>query len=140
MKPSPPLLQLCEGRRVRPRGQPKLREKELVLHKAVVKTLLQLLSPGWKFWHTPNGGARTAKTGALMKALGTLPGVPDLVLISPAGIFHGLELKAEHGRLSEAQERFQSWANEHDIAYEVADNFDQALAVLQAWDAIRELR
>ena len=31
------------------------------------------------YCHIPNGGARTAKTGALMKSLGVRPGMPDLM-------------------------------------------------------------
>ena len=136
----PPLLQLAEGRRVRLRKPPRVRDKEIVLHKRVVRLLLQVESPGWKFFHCANGEKRDAITGAKLKAMGVLPGIPDLILISPRGLFHGLEIKAQGGHLSEAQKRFQIWAAANGVNYSVADDFDQALAVLAAWGAIRELK
>jgi len=42
-----------------------------------------------------------------MKALGVMPGVFDLCLITPDGRTCWLEAKAEKGRLSEAQEMFK---------------------------------
>lgn len=54
----------------------------------------------------PNGGARTAQTGARLKAEGVRAGVPDVFLAVPSGDAHGLflELKrAKGGRTSRAQ-------------------------------------
>lgn len=36
--------------------------------------------PGVKFFHVPNGGLRSKATAMRMKALGTSPGVPDIVI------------------------------------------------------------
>lgn len=57
----------------------------------------------------PNGGYRTKKTAADMKAEGVRPGVPDICLPWPSGDRHGLyiELKRTRGgRLSPAQCRW----------------------------------
>ena len=53
----------------------------------------------------PNGGARNAITGALLKAEGCRPGVPDIILPVPINGYTGLaiELKAKGGRLSPEQ-------------------------------------
>lgn len=56
--------------------------------------------------HIPNGGARSARTGARLKAQGVKPGVPDICLPVARGGKHGLyiELKRrDGGRVSPAQ-------------------------------------
>ena len=60
--------------------------------------------------HSPNGGRRDGFTGAQMKALGTSPGFPDLILPAPGTDPNGrprvglaVEMKAPGGRLAEAQ-------------------------------------
>lgn len=53
----------------------------------------------------PNGGLRSAKTGADLKAEGTKPGYPDILIDLPAGVYHGarIELKATGGSVSPDQ-------------------------------------
>ena len=53
----------------------------------------------------PNGGARNAVTGALLKAEGVKPGVPDLCLPVARGQYHGLyiEMKSSKGKPTEDQ-------------------------------------
>lgn len=60
--------------------------------------------------HSPNGGARSAITGARLKALGVRRGFPDLTLWLPRGGFHGLavELKTAKGRPTSEQ---LAWLN-----------------------------
>ena len=56
--------------------------------------------PGLKLMFAiPNGGARDAITGAMLKAEGVKAGVPDIFLPLSAGGFHGLfiELKTARG-------------------------------------------
>lgn len=52
------------------------------------------------FFHIPNGGARDKREGAKFKAMGLLPGAPDMLLISP---LMAIELKMPGGRLSPDQ-------------------------------------
>jgi hypothetical protein len=47
------------------------------LQRAVAKVLD---ASGLVWQHTPNGGNRSARTGALMKAMGAKPGVPDVLI------------------------------------------------------------
>lgn len=61
-------------------------------------------------FHIPNGGNRSMREGAKFKAMGVVAGIPDMMLCVPASnsiavLNHGLfiEMKAERGKLSEAQ-------------------------------------
>lgn len=57
-----------------------------------------------------NGGRRDAVTGARLKAEGVLPGVADLLLLKPAGGYHGLaiEMKTPAGRQQASQRAWQA--------------------------------
>jgi len=54
---------------------------------------------GEYFAHVPNGGARSALEGAILKGQGVRPGWPDYALHLPRGSWHGLvgELKSDDG-------------------------------------------
>lgn len=84
-------------------------------HKVEVRQLM----PELRFLHhSPNGGQRDGFTGAQMKALGTKPGFPDLILPVRSGHTPGLviEMKSATGRTSDAQDDWlehfkgQQWA------------------------------
>lgn len=61
-------------------------------------------------YHIPNGGLRTARESAMLKAIGVLPGIPDIHLAIPAQGYASLyvEFKTESGRLSADQETQRS--------------------------------
>lgn len=72
------------------------------------------LAPGVVFWHTPNGGHRSAKEGKDLKEMGVAAGIHDLLFLKPTyqqmdgrviGTLFGLELKEPNGkgRISTAQ-------------------------------------
>lgn len=79
----------------------------------------------------PNGGVRTLRTAARLKAEGVLAGVSDLHLPVARGKFHGLwiEMKSESGRLSDAQ---KSWLN-------AMTTLGHAVAVCRGWDSARSM-
>jgi hypothetical protein len=55
------------------------------------------------FCHVPNGERRDRATAGRLKAMGTTPGVPDLLIWLPGGGHFQIELKAGAGKLSPAQ-------------------------------------
>lgn len=82
-------------------------------HKVAVRELM----PALRFiHHSPNGGKRSAFTGAQMKALGVKPGFPDLILpvakrlSDTAVIYPGLviEMKSAIGTLSPEQKDWKA--------------------------------
>jgi hypothetical protein len=72
------------------------------LHHAALKLLRMALPDDALVFHCPNGGARTVQAGARMKALGTLAGIPDLLIVWRGRLFC-LELKSSVGRRSAVQ-------------------------------------
>jgi hypothetical protein len=136
MKAIPPLLMLCEGRRPRPRKAPPTRPRESLLQCAVADLLRRHARPEWRWSHFPAGEWRGIVTGARLKRFGLQRGWPDIVLLSPAGKFHGLELKRVGQTLTDDQEAFQLWAIRNGIPYSVASNSEDAFAVLTAWGCL----
>jgi hypothetical protein len=53
-------------------------------------------------FHVPNGGARRPIEAAILKGLGVVPGVPDVIAIKGGHVF-ALEIKVIGGRLCPAQ-------------------------------------
>ena len=137
MTATPPLLMICEGRKPRTRKAPLARPKESKLQCAVADLLRPHALPEWRWTHFPAGEWRGVITGARLKRMGLKRGFPDIQLISPAGLFHGLELKREGESLTEDQADFQLWCIAHGVPYSVAYSIDEALAVLDAWSCLR---
>lgn len=113
------------------------RRPEDELHRSVVAHLRLRSRPGVVFWHTPNGGARSGVTGAMLKALGTRAGVPDLLFIlPPSGRIAGLELKAGRGKPTDQQQRFGQELVEAGGLWSWANNIDDVLSTLTRWGVI----
>jgi len=67
--------------------------------------------PNFALFAIPNGGARDAITGSLLKAEGVRPGSPDLMLAKPADQFHGMfiEMKVGNNKLTDEQQAFATY-------------------------------
>jgi hypothetical protein len=114
---------------------------EFQLHCAVADTLRRWSAPNWVFTHMPLGEERTAAAGARLARMGTMPGWPDLILLSPNDHPiqrpHFLELKRRGGRLTELQAAFQLWCRLNGCPFAVADSYASAVEVLKKWGALR---
>lgn len=64
----------------------------------------------WLF-HPANGGKRGKIAASMLKAEGVRPGVPDLILLKPRGVYLGLviELKATGSRYSDISKDQLKW-------------------------------
>lgn len=137
MSALPPLLMLAQGRRPRARKQAMPRPREIALHMDVAGLLRRFSRPDWRWGHYPAGEHRDVRTAAKLKAMGTQAGWPDLILFSPNGRLHALELKRQGERLSEDQERFASWCAAHSVPHAIARTLDEAIKILSGWNALR---
>ena len=109
-----------------PRNNP-----ERLIHRAVVAHLKLCAKPEVLWFHVTNN-PRNPIAGAILKTMGMLAGVSDLLLFHNKEFF-ALELKAPGGRPTEAQLEFQSrWraAGGHAV---VAEGLDEAIGCLRLW-------
>lgn len=126
---------LAEGRRPRLRTAQAIRPKESQLHSAVAKELRKLrdLTGKFIFWHIPNGEHRDEITGAKLKRMGVLEGVPDFELLCSDGRSRFIELKREGGRLTFSQSEFQRKCKEWNVCYVVAYSMGDVVTALRSW-------
>lgn len=86
------------------------------------------------WFHVPNGGARNAVTGAILKAMGTKPGVADLLFFPPpTATMHALELKSPKKKPRDTQRAFANEVKRMGGEYEFSDCMDDAIAILRKW-------
>lgn len=110
--------------------------KEDQIQRAVIANLRMRQVKDVVFFHVPNGGARRPAEAAILKSLGVLAGIPDIVIIKN-GHCYCLELKTEKGALSHSQsvaiERLARCGATVGIAY----GLDEALAWLEKNELIK---
>ena len=94
---------------------------------------LRLAAPQLLFWHVPNGGKREKREASLLKAMGVLPGVPDLAMILPGGVAGFIELKSGAGRESVEQEAFRDAVNHRGGVYACCNTINAVEKVLRLW-------
>jgi hypothetical protein len=104
---------------------------------AVADALRVAAAPGWMWSHFPAGELRDDVTGAKLKRMGLKRGWSDFVLIGPDGVHHWLELKRGKASLLVEQEAFAQQLLQRGVPWKLARSFDEAIAVLTGWGAIR---
>lgn len=109
---------------------------EIALHKAIVGLLEVTKRPGVTYWHTPNGEKRDAATGAKLKAMGVLPGVADLIIMSRSG-FRAMEIKSRDGNTSPEQNKFLDSFAEAGGQTAIVRSVDEAERIFKLWNITR---
>jgi hypothetical protein len=99
---------------------------ESAIQKAVFQHLSTRSAAHTFAFHVPNGGWRSPIEAAILRGLGVMPGVPDLIVIKD-GLPFALEPKAEGGRLSPAQSEAIEAMNAAGADVGVAHGLDAAL-------------
>lgn len=113
------------------------RDLEGPVHRAVLAYLRAAL-PGAVITHVPNEtdlrGKEVARTIAKQKALGMLPGFPDLVAFWRGRVF-AFEVKAGRNTASEAQLAVGLALEAQGVRWAVVRSVDEARACVERWRA-----
>lgn len=109
---------------------------EDALQRAIVEHYRQRAAPGVFMFAVPNGGFRRPVEAAILKATGTVAGIPDTLWIKDGQVY-ALELKAPGGRLTPAQEGVLVKLRECGARACHVHGLDQALDCLERWGLLR---
>ena len=79
-------------------------------------------------YHSPNGGSRHPAEAAKLKRMGVKPGVPDVFLPVPKGVYHGLyiEMKYAKNKTTDKQNNFINFLKSQNYCVEVCYNWHDA--------------
>lgn len=90
--------------------------------------------PNAAFFAIPNGGARNAVTGAMLKREGVKKGIPDIFLACPNKDYSGLfiEMKFGAGKQTKEQIEFMEYAKIH-YQCEVCYDWQKAADIIDAY-------
>lgn len=82
--------------------------------------------------HVANEGKRSQIVGAILKAMGLIPGAPDFWFIWEKG-GGVIELKIKPNKLSDNQNYFFKWCDHNNVPRAVCYSKEAALEVLEGW-------
>jgi hypothetical protein len=112
------------------------RRPEDDIQRAVFQHLRARGAPGVFAFAVPNGGYRRAVEAAILKGMGVVAGVPDVIAIHEGRVY-ALELKAEGGRATPKQQEAIAAMEAAGAFTAIAEGLGRALAVLEAWGLLR---
>jgi hypothetical protein len=117
-------------------GRHRRRSPEATIQAAIFSHLRARGAPGVFAFHPANGGYRKPIEAAILKGMGVVAGVPDVIAIHQ-GRCYGLELKAEGGRTTDKQLATIAAMEAAGAFTCIAEGLDRALAVLESWGLLR---
>ena len=109
-------------------------QPEAALQRSVIQHLTWRARPGVFAFHVPNGGWRSRVESAILKAIGTVAGVPDIICIFQGRVY---ALESPKGRLTDVQRVVHERLREAGAIVAIAHGVNQALAHLEAWNLLR---
>lgn len=120
--------------------EPLMRHSESMIQQAVCRHLevRGILDVVW--FHVPNGGKRSVREAKRFKAEGVKPGVPDMLFFKNGQfgtVVYALELKANKGRLTDAQIEMTKRMEDVGIRCKTAFGLDEALKILEDWELLK---
>ena len=112
--------------------QRRYQANERDIQRSVIQHLAWRAHPDAFCFHVPLGGYRKPIEAAILKSIGTIAGVPDLVCIL-YGRVYCLEIKTERGRVSDVQHVVHERLRRAGAEVVVAFNLNEVLAQLTEW-------
>jgi len=109
---------------------------EATIQRAVFNHLRARGALGVFAFHPANGGYRKPVEAAIMKGLGVVAGVPDVIAIHNGRCF-AMELKTEGGRATAKQLECIAALERAGAFTCIAEGLDAALACLERWQLLR---
>jgi hypothetical protein len=119
------------GPAVTRRAQP-----EAKIQRAVFQHIRARGAPDLFAFHPANGGYRKRIEAKILRGLGVVAGVPDIILIH-RGRVYGLELKREGGRSTPKQLETIAAMGAAGAFCAVTEGLDRALVTLEMWGLLR---
>lgn len=117
-------------------AKPKTRHVESETQIECVKWFRRTYTPYARLlFSVPNGGYRTRRTAAIMKAEGTVAGAPDLILLVPRGSHCALciEMKTSKGRQSPQQKAWQKDAESVGALYVICRSEEDFRSIIDRY-------
>lgn len=105
---------------------------EYALH-ASVADYLRLQHPRLLWWHSHQSGRLSMTEAMKAKRMGRRAGVPDFTFILAGGRAAFIELKADKGRQSETQAKFEEQARSAGAYYALCRSLEEVQGTLAAW-------
>jgi hypothetical protein len=117
-------------------GRRRRQQPEAELQRACIQHLQLRGAKGVVPFAIPNGGLRSKVEAAIMRATGTLAGMPDLGIVHRGQIFF-IELKTETGKPSARQSAVMDGLRLAGATVAIAYGLDDALRQLEEWGLLR---
>jgi hypothetical protein len=112
------------------------RQPEDQIQRAIVAHYRTRAVPGVFMFAVPNGGFRRPAEAAILRATGTVAGVPDTIWIKDGQVY-GLELKSDDGRVTASQLETQARMVAAGAFCFTAYGLDRALTILESWGLLK---
>jgi len=111
-----------------------MKHPEQDLQRACVKWF-KIQYPNILIFHPANGGFRTKIEAAIMKGIGVMPGIPDLVICHNNGESGALfvEMKSGNGKLSDKQKEVIKWLRSNKYECEVCNSLDDFINIVNIY-------
>jgi len=100
---------------------------------AAIVEWIRTVAPDLLVFHVPNGGLRSKAEAARLKWIGTLAGVPDLVILGRDGRVWLIEVKAAGSYLSADQCVIRDRCTAMRIPFAIARSIDDARKAFAVW-------